>query len=124
MPVATHWRTATCGEVDCENHARGFQVTADVSTELGRRQANYIRMKSGRHFSSQQIADLVTFTFPAGQICFATHRVQLEREPNLYVRGGDYRGNAGTPRRALNAQQWVQDFGEHQLTVAEQREKG
>src|SRR4051812_46531016 len=117
MPVATHWRDATCQEVECDNYARGFQVTADVSTELGRKQANYIRLHSGRHFTATQLADLVTFTFPAGQVCFAKHRVQLERMPRLYVRGGDHRSDLGTRRRVLTPQQWTEDFGEHQLTV-------
>lgn len=124
-PLDTHFRKGTCAEVDCENMARGFTVTADVSTELGQKQANYIRLHSGRHFNSAQAGDLVTFTFPAGQQCFATHRVLLDREPICYLRGGDWRGNPlGIQRQTMSAQDWVDDFGEHQERIAEQKERG
>lgn len=125
LPKATHWRSATCAEVECPNHLRGFSITADVSTELGRKQANYLRMKSGRSFTVQQIGDLIAFTFHAGQKCFEPHRVSLQREPNFFVKGGDYRGNPlGLPTRKLSAQSWVDDFGEHQDRIAGQKERG
>jgi hypothetical protein len=125
LPKTTHWRSASCAEVECINQTNGFQITADLSTELGRKQSNYLRLKSGRSFTTQQIGDLLTFTFQPGQQCFEPHRVSLEREPNFFVKGGDYRGNPlGLPTRKLSAQSWVDDFGEHQERIAGQRERG
>lgn len=124
-PRATHFRKATCQEVDCPNYARGWRTAVDVSTTLGQSQANYIRLKSGRSFTTEVSGDIVIFTFPAGQRCFSQHTVPLEREPLFRVLGGDWRGNPSrTPAQILRPQAWLDHFGEHQQRLAEQRQKG
>jgi hypothetical protein len=124
VPLATHYRDATCAEVDCAAHSYGWKTTVDVSTELGARQAKYITEKSGRRYTA--IAEpgdyMLTFTFPAGQKCFATHRVLLEREPNFMIRQGDYRQYGRTT--PMNGRDWLDSFGEHQQKLREQRERG
>ncbi|MGH3680777.1 MAG: hypothetical protein ACRDT2_11090, partial [Natronosporangium sp.] len=85
-PLPTHWRPASCAEVGCPAHAHGWQTTIDVATELGGRQANYIRLHSGRAFTAAEAGTLVTFTFPPGQTCFRRHQLPLEREPIFAVR--------------------------------------
>ena len=123
-PLATHWRTATCTEVDCDAHLRGWSTTVDVATELGARQATYIRMHAGRAYTVTEAGTLVTFMFPGGQQCFRTHRVPLGR-PEIYtVRGGDWRGSTGLVRRHADAQDWVDDFGEHQEQLADRLARG
>lgn len=122
-PRSTHTRAATCAEVDCPNFERGWMTTVDVMTELGARQANYIRMQSGRSFTVTEIGTLVTFTFPAGQKCFQEHRVPLGR-PEIYtVRRGDWRTSELT-RRHANAADWVEDFAEHQDKLATRLQEG
>lgn len=119
-PVSTHFRTGSCEEAGCLAHRHGWQTTVDEATELGQRQAHYIRSSSGRRFAQERTeAGLTAFTFEAGQRCFATHKVPLER-PELYVvRGGDWRANpTGEHRTHANAQDWVEDFGEHQDRIA------
>ena len=99
----------------------------DTSTELGARQANYIRLHSGRHHTAAPAPgapDLVTFTFPAGQRCFQEHRVLLERDPRCYVRGGDWRGQTSTPRVHARPVDWVDDFAEHQDKLKSEIERG
>jgi hypothetical protein len=124
-PVKTHRRPASCAEIECANHLRGFSITADVSTELGRAQAKYLRMKSGRAFTVTELGDLITFTFAAGQTCFEPHTVSLEREPTFYIKGGDYRGNPlGLPARKLSAISWRDDFGEHQERIVDAQQRG
>src|SRR6476620_8795741 len=76
-PLATHYRDATCAEVDCEASAYGWRTTVDVGTELGRKQANYIRLLSARSFTVVENGTLVSFTFPAGQACFVEHKVPV-----------------------------------------------
>jgi hypothetical protein len=51
--------------------------------------------------------------------------VRLDR-PELYlVADGDWRGNpTGRQRTHQNAADWVEDFGEHQLRIADQVERG
>lgn len=127
-PLSTHWRPASCAEAGCEQHERGWRSVIDESTELGQRQAHYIRRESGRRFTEEQQGPGVTaFVFEAGQTCFAAskHRVRVGR-PELYVvRGGDWRGNpAGLPTVTRSVDDWVDDFGEHQQRIADRIEQG
>jgi len=124
-PQATHFRRASCQEVECAEYARGWLSMIDVSTPLGQNQAYYIRMRSGRSFTASEVDGMVTFSFPAGQQCFAQHTVPLERDPILFVRGGDWRGNpSGFVRRHTRAEDWVDDFATHQQAIVDQFEKG
>lgn len=120
-PISTHYRKASCQEVDCEAYAQGWATRIDPTTELGKRQLNYIRLKSGRAFHDVTTIDtpIVTLIFNAGQQCFAGHQVPLEREPFYVVRDGDFRGNPrGTTPRKMSAPDWTDDFANHQNTIA------
>lgn len=124
-----YWRPATCAQVDCEPHRHGWTTSVDERTELGQRQAWYIRSASARSFSEHRDdAGLTVFTFAAGQSCFRSdeHKVAVEREPLYLVRGGDWRGNpAGIPARAhVRPSEWVEDFAEHQDKIHTVRERG
>ncbi len=123
-PVSTHFRTATCKEVECAGYVNGWRTMV----EHGSAQAQYIRAKSGRHFTETRNGDMAVFTFPPGQMCFraADHRVSLEREPVYIVRGGDHRGNPrGTaPIVHASAENWVDDFATHQDGIARRIERG
>lgn len=126
-PVETHFRPATCGEVDCAAHRSGWKTTVDVGTDLGRGQAHYIRTESGRRFTEESLTGtLVTFYFEAGQRCFAQHQVRLDRPEIFLVRDGDWRGNPrGTETRIhATGEDWVDDFATHQERVADQIRRG
>lgn len=122
-PAGTHDRRATCTEVDCAARLRGWLTEVDVSTPLGGRQANYIRLQSGRRFTHTQAGDLVSFTFPAGQDCFAEHRVGLDRPALFIVKGGDWRQQTA-PSVRMRAEDWVDDFATHQQQIADHRRHG
>ncbi|SFY52045.1 hypothetical protein [Streptomyces sp. F-1] len=128
-PQSTHWVAATCAEVDCAHYLNGWQSVIDEATELGQRQAHYIRKQSGRAYREERRPDgLTVFTFEAGQACFnaAKHQKRTGR-PELYiVRDGDHRGNPrGTaPRQHVRAADWVEDFAEHQQALANEHQKG
>jgi hypothetical protein len=125
VPRQTHTRAATCAEVECDAMAHGWITTVDVATPLGQRQANYIRLKSGRHFTATAMHNLVSFTFPAGQTCFAEHRVPLERPPVLYTRPGDWRSpdNFNT-RRIVGPSQWTDTICESFDDFADRMKRG
>lgn len=121
-PQSTHTRAASCDEVDCPQRARGWVTVVDESTELGQRQAHYIRTAC-RPVSAQLAAQgmrryvetktdkgWTEFRFAAGQRCFAQHRVPLDR-PELYVaRRGNLHQPVGRARQYDRADQWVDDF--------------
>lgn len=124
-----YMRPATCAQVECAPHVHGWTTTVDESSELGQRQAHYIRAVSGRHFTEERDpVGLTVFTFPPGERCFdeAAHRRPVEREPLYLVQGGDWRGNPRQTRARVHpkAQDWVDDFGEHQETLADRLAQG
>ena len=122
QPLATHFRVATCEEADCQPHLHGWISTFDESTELGQRQAHYVRNASGRRYTEVRSAALTTFTFEAGQRCFRQHHEPLEREPLAIVKDGDYRMSSNP--RHLRPDDWVDDFANHQDRLNTQRERG
>lgn len=114
---------AACEQVACQAWAHGWESVIDESTDLGAKQAAYIRQQSGRTFREQKTAaGLTVFRFEAHQRCFADHKTR----PELYaVRDGDWRGNpTGRTRKHIRAIDWVEDFGEHQQRIADQHQKG
>lgn len=112
-PAATHFRQGTCREVDCEQYIHGWKTAVDEATELGQRQAHYIRKESGRSFVEHREVDgLTTFVFDAGQTCFRTHQVRIDRPEIFTLRGGDWRGTTTEPRR-LPAHGWVDEMQEN-----------
>jgi hypothetical protein len=128
-PLKTHWRPATCAEVDCAAHARGFTIRCDLRTVLGLDQARYIRDKAGRHFTHvfSEEGKVITFTFPAGQKCFQDHRLPLERPALFIVRNGDHRGpGKRRPEKRVfdRPDQWVDTFAEHQDRLATAAQRG
>lgn len=99
-------RPATCRDVQCEAREKGWQTVVDVGNPLGGRQANYIRLRSGRRFTVEQVGDRVTFTFPGGQDCFRQHTLPAGA---LYVkRGGDWRATT-SPARPMREADWIDD---------------
>ena len=121
-------RTA-CEEAGCKAWRTGWETVVDESTDLGRRQAEYIRTESGRTFTEHRsgglvsvsaswrpatepaVARLTVFRFEAGQRCFADHQTRPER---YLVRGGDWRGNPrGEMRRHARPDDWVEDMAGH-----------
>ncbi|MFI0236324.1 hypothetical protein [Streptomyces sp. NPDC016845] len=114
---------AACEQVGCAAWRHGWESAIDERTELGARQAHYIRTQSRRTFREQHTAAGITvFRFEPGQRCFADHQTR----PEIYaVRDGDWRGNpTGKTRTHQRAADWVEDFGEHQLTLVDQKKEG
>jgi hypothetical protein len=121
----SHRRKASCEEVECERWRRGWKTCLDVADTKHAEAANWIRLHSGLRFDVHEQGTAVTFTFPAGQSCWAAHTVPFK--PHLFlVHGGDWRGNPrGVPVvRHSGAQSWADDFGENQLLIRERIGRG
>lgn len=124
-PLTTHFKEATCQEVDCRNYRDGWTSTVDVSTVQGRDAANYIRMKSGRTYAYETAGTLVIFKFPPGQKCFAKHKVPVGRPEIYVVRGGDWRGNPTREvKKHTRPEHWVEEFALHQDKLLTRFEQG
>jgi hypothetical protein len=126
-PVSTHTRAATCEEVECQQYLRGWMTKIDLGTDLGQKQAYYIKHQSGRSYKvTSQRDGLAELEFSPNQPCFQEHRVPLDR-PEIYrVKGGDFRGN---PLRTVTRvhkkpEFWVEEFAENQDRIKTVIEKG
>ncbi|RLV66354.1 hypothetical protein STAN_1875 [Streptomyces sp. CBMAI 2042] len=114
---------AACQQVGCQAWLHGWESTIDEATDLGAQQAAYIRTQARRTFREQRTeGGLTVFRFESGQRCFAEHKTR----PEIYaVRDGDWRGNpTGRHRTHARPQDWVEDFGEHQLRLVDQKKEG
>ena len=123
VPLATHWRPATCAEVDCPEYLNGWQLRAEGLSE----QDLHLATHCGRKYQRVSVAAGETWlVFEAGQPCFKTtqHRIRVERDERYIVRGGDYRANPGGDIRETTASGWVDDFGEHQEVLADRLKEG
>lgn len=126
QPAHSHWRPATCSEVDCNDYVNGWRVRLETLTDA---QKHAIRT-CGRKFTILSICEGTTYlVFEAGQECFRSfdHRAPLGK-PGIYVvRDGDpWRGNPrGTPHRVHSRpEHWQEDFGEHQQRLYDRWKKG
>jgi hypothetical protein len=124
-PLTTHTRPATCAEVDCPNYVHGWRVHVEA---VGPALAHTART-AGARFREQHVSEGHTYlVFEAGQPCFgaSTHRVSTDRPALFVVRDGDWRGNPrGTPaRQHTRPEHWVEDFAEHQQTLADAQNRG
>jgi hypothetical protein len=95
VPDPAFWRKATCKEVNCSHWEKGWQTVLDLSPQqpggdlgLMRARYNYIRDSSGRSFKEEWVGSTVTFLFPAGQTCFRSHQMPVERDPVFLHRPG------------------------------------
>ena len=123
MPLATHWRPATCAEVDCSWYLAGWKTIVPAGGEH-----EALVRGSGRKFTEEtQPGGLIEFRFEAGQQCFqaATHRLPVGRPERLFVRDGDWRGNpTGWRREHTRPEDWQEDFAEHQDRLKTAIEEG
>lgn len=127
-PISTHTKVVQCGEdVDCAAYRNGWRMKVDLGTDLGQKQAYYIKHHSGRKYKVVGQRDgLVELEFAANQPCFAEHRVRIDR-PEIYrVKGGDFRGNPlkTVTRVHKKPEFWVEEFAENQDRINRVIEKG
>jgi hypothetical protein len=123
QPLATHWRPATCAEVDCPNYLNGWRVRVDGLAP----QLLHAATSSGRRYARLDVAEGEAWlVFEAGQPCFAasTHRALVGRPQRHFERGGDWRGNPRGERRELNQADWLDSFANHQDRIATVIERG
>lgn len=120
-PIQTHTRPGTCEEADCARYRDGWITRLDLTRPDGQYHAETIRNLTGYQYTVTVREDgLTDYTFSAGQNCFEQHRVPLERPAFFIVRGGDHRGNPrGTNLHHGNAEDWVDDFANHQSSIAD-----
>lgn len=111
-PLSTHYRPATCAEVECKAYTEGWTYKkADLDERL-----LYLVTHAGKAYKQIGFGQDTYLVFAPGQPCFQapTHRVPLER-PAFFVAGrGDYRSFSLRRAEKLSADNWVDSFATHQ----------
>lgn len=124
QPMITHFRPATCAEVDCGAWRGGWQLRVEQLTpELLRAARN-----SGKRYREMTVTEGETYlVYEPGQACFdsVNHRLPLERPAFFYEGRGDFR--SFTIRRArqhANAEDWADSMAHHLDHVRSEIQKG
>jgi hypothetical protein len=110
-PAETHFRPATCAEVNCDHYLNGWRVRIDsLPPELV-----HAARTSGRLYEELRVAEGETYlVFEAGQACFkaSQHRTNVGRTP-LYV--VDTPTDNGRARRRIHTSNdsWADDLHSH-----------
>jgi hypothetical protein len=135
MPLATHWRRASCEEAGCKRWARGWKTKFVPGTPAGEKIRYQIKNSpTKRKYTVVRLPDRVEVCFPAGQECFVqdhpatAHKVSVQRPQIHVVRAGDWRTDArtrhATRRVHTRAEYWVEEFAENQDRLKKAIQRG
>lgn len=123
-PLATHYRKATCAEVQCEHYLKGWRLRSDI---LQPKDLQAIKDSRRKYTVADDGTGVLWLCFEAGQPCFkaSTHRTSVER-PEIYRVGrGDWRSY--NPRDAYvhkTPEDWLDDFANHQDRIMKTHRRG
>lgn len=127
-PLETHWRRATCEEVECAAYTQGWSsdVPPDSDGEIRIKQIYDNEIRRGKVTTTKTPEGFIRYHFPAGTECFRRiwHRLPLEREATFTLRSGDYRGTDGIIRTFKDGPEWVDAFATHQDNIAQLVDRG
>lgn len=122
-PIDSHFRPATCAEVECPNWLNGWRVRVENLTP----ELLHAAKTSGRRYREESLGEGVTWlVFESGQACFRTreHRAPNGR-PELYlVRDGDWRQHFGQARQHTRPDHWVEEMSENQQRLIDAKQRG
>lgn len=110
-PLETHWRDATCKEVDCPHYLNGWlMVLPDPGPQV-----DYVR-HSGRHFTEKKVGGgTIEFNFPPGQKCFRPPHKMLMNKREIFVGDGREHANPGD---------WIENHNETLYQFQRVKERG
>lgn len=89
QPLSTHYRRATCAEIDCKAYREGWTFKLDQIDA----QMMHVIKQSGKRYRRQELGNDVYLVFEPGQACFAarSHTIPLQRPPFFFRGKGDHR---------------------------------
>lgn len=123
-PLSTHWRPATCADVDCPHYLNGWRVRVEGLDP----KMLYAAQTSGRKYTELHVAENENWlVFEAGQSCFraSQHKKLLDRQEIFIARDGDWRGNpTGRVRKHTRPEFWIEDMQENNASVQKRLEQG
>ena len=111
FPRSSHWRRATCAEVDCPHYLMGWATKVIAGSDHD----DYIKADKTRRYRIIKEGELNAYYFEAGQQCFrgeaGDHYKKLERGAWL-TKNAANRNPLFLERVAMEPQQWIDEFNE------------
>jgi hypothetical protein len=131
MPSDTHYRVVSCAEAadagECKHYAQGFAIPLVPGGDRELFKAQFIQL--GYHFSEGEVPEHLAASYPKGtrflvfppeQRCLTSykvpHRLPLDHDPILAVKGGDFRQFTGRDTNNMRVDSWVNQL---QNTIGE-----
>jgi hypothetical protein len=117
-PLTTHFRPATCEEIDCPDYQYGWRIRKESLTP----ELLHTAQNSGRRYREMHVAQGETYlVYEAGQHCFHSnrHRTRVER-PELFV----VRDGRESRRVHQRPEDWMEDLHEHTDHIADLLKEG
>ena len=111
-PKSSHWRKATCEEVDCPHFLMGWVTKVLIGSDMD----DYIReVSKSRKYKVVREGELNAYYFDAGQQCFGgeagTHHKKLERGAWL-TKNAATRNPKFLEQVAMESERWIDEFNE------------
>lgn len=123
-PLTTHYRKATCAEVQCEHYTHGWRLRFDI---LQPQDLQAIKDSRRKYTVEDDGTGTQWLCFEAGQSCFkaGSHRISIER-PEIYRVGrGDWRSyRTRDAYTHSNPNDWLDDFANHQDRIMKTHRRG
>ena len=112
FPLESHWRQASCKEIDCPNYVMGWVTKIEVGSDMD----SYIReVSKGKKYKLIREGDLNAYYFESGQECFkgqaGQHRIKLERGAWL-TKNAPIRSPLFLEQKAMDVDKWIDEFNE------------
>lgn len=119
---------ATCAEVECDAYANGWVTSVPTG---GQDESVIVAACDGRVDGMRRqwetrltLNGFTEYRFPPGQPCFKASAHTVPLAVQHYHRDGDWRGNpTGVVVAHPDIRSWIDEFGEHQQRVADQRQR-
>lgn len=111
-PMATHFRKATCPEVNCKAYQEGWTVRVQ---HLDERLWAAIKASGRRYRRYDLTEDEGYLAFDPGQLCFQVdeHRVRTDRPEIFLVGRGDWRSFKPSQAERMQPEHWVERLYGH-----------
>jgi hypothetical protein len=133
-PLNSHYRKATCQEINCHSYLNGWYFFKDAlderllyaATHSGRK---YIEkyMDEGGMLLGDKVVQGTYLVYPAGQTCFKidSHVISLQRPELYFVGRGDYRSfNTRNAKQHTSPANFVDDWTTHMDYLNTRAERG
>ena len=144
MPLKSHWRRATCREIECQPYGGGWWTRIDLSPTLDpdtlqshQRADYYIRHNCERRYIETWEGSTIAYHFEAGQDCFKTtcglcqacqegqacvndhHWIPLERDP-IFI----HQDSKGRVQTGLEYTEFFDRFNENSYKINRRAQQG